>query len=224
MGGTVRSGRPVITYGIIAVCVVSWIVQIVTSDWTAALWFWPTGGAFEPWRFVTAALVHSTSSPLHLLFNMYALWIMGQFLEPLLGRARFVALCLVSALAGSVAVLLLTGGSPLDPNGPWRIPVVGASGMVFGLFGAAIPALRRMRRSAMQMWVLIGINAVLGFVIPNVSWQGHLGGLLAGMAVGSAFMFAPRRAQRLVAILAPGVAIALLVLAAVGKYASVGLL
>lgn len=224
VGGTVRSGRPVITYGIIAVCVLSWIIQMVTVEWTHALWFWPTGGAFEPWRFVTAALVHSTGSPLHLLFNMYALWIMGQFLEPLLGRARFAMLCLVCAIAGSVAVLLLAGGSPLDPESAWRIPVVGASGMVFGLFGAAIPALRRMRRSAIQMWVLIAINAVLGFVIPNVSWQGHLGGLLAGLAVGSAFMFAPRRAQRLVAFAVPGAVTVLLVLAAVLRYASVGLL
>ncbi|GAB4086806.1 hypothetical protein GCM10028784_34360 [Myceligenerans cantabricum] len=220
MGGTVRAGRPVITYGIIVLCVVSWIIQVIPgSAWTQLLWFWPVGGYFEPWRFVTAAFVHSsTIPPLHLLFNMYALWIMGQFMEPLLGRARFAALCFVSAVGGSAGVLLTAFGSPLDEQSAWYVPVVGASGMVFGLFGAAIPVLRRMGRSAVQMWVLIAINAVLGFVIPHVAWQGHLGGLVTGLAVGAAFAFAPRRAQRVVGVVAPAGVLLLLVLAAVAKY------
>ncbi|WP_246012597.1 rhomboid family intramembrane serine protease [Myceligenerans xiligouense] len=220
MGGTARAGRPVITLGIIVACVASWIVQVVPgSGWTQLLWFWPVGGYYEPWRFVTAAFVHSsTIPPLHLLFNMFALWIMGQFLEPLLGRARFSALCFVSAVGGSVGVLLAAFGTPADVGSAWYVPVVGASGMVFGLFGAAIPVLRRMGRSAVQMWVLIAINAVLGFVIPNVSWQGHLGGLVTGLAIGAAFAFVPRRAQRVIGVVAPAGVLLLLVLATVAKY------
>ncbi|GAA1864046.1 rhomboid family intramembrane serine protease [Myceligenerans crystallogenes] len=223
MGGTVTTGRPVITFGIIGVCVVSWLLQLIPGlGWTGLLAFQPYAGAFEPWRFVTAAIVHAAPSPLHLLFNMYALWMMGQFLEPLLGRARFAGLCLAAAVGGSVAVLLLAG-SPADPQSGWGTPVVGASGMVFGLFGAAIPVLKRMGRNAMQMWVLIGINAVIGFVVPSVSWQGHLGGLVTGLAVGAAFAFAPRRAQALVGVAAPVGALALLVIAATVRYLGVGL-
>lgn len=220
MGGTVRAGRPVITLGIIVVCVASWIIQVIPgSGWTQLLWFWPVGGYFEPWRFVTAAFVHSsTIPPLHLLFNMYALWIMGQFLEPLLGRARFSALCFVSAVGGSAGVLLMALGTPADTNSAWYVPVVGASGMVFGLFGAAIPVLRRTGRSAVQMWVLIAINAVLGFVVPNVSWQGHLGGLVTGLVIGAAFAFASRRAQGVIGVVAPAGVLVILVLAAVAKY------
>lgn len=225
LGGSARAGRPVVTFAIIGVCVASWLLQLIPGlGWTELLWFWPYAGFFEPWRFVTAAFVHSAPNPLHLLFNMYALWMMGQFLEPLLGRARFIGLCLAAAVGGSVAVLLLTAGTPADIESDWYRPVVGASGMVFGLFGAAIPVLKRMGRDAMQMWVLIGINAVLGFVIPSVSWQGHLGGLVTGLAVGAAFAFAPRRAQAILGVAAPAGALLLLVLAAVARYAGAGFL
>ena len=216
------NGRPVVTLTIIGICVASWLLQLVTSGaWTQALWFWPWGGAIEPWRFLTASFLHSTS-PLHILFNMYALWITGQFLEPLLGRLRFGVLCLLAAVGGSVGVLLLAG----DPatSAAWQTPVVGASGMVFGLFGAMLPVMRRLGRSMGQVLVLLAINGAIGFFVPNISWQAHLGGLVTGALVATAYAYAPKDRRAAVAWVVPLAGIALLVALAMWRYASVGFL
>jgi len=225
-GGTADStavnGRPVVTLTIIGLCVVSWLLQLVTSGaWTQLLWFAPWEGVAEPWRFLTASFLHSTS-PLHILFNMYALWITGQFLEPLLGRARFVILCLLAAVGGSVGVLLLAG----DPatSVAWQTPVVGASGMVFGLFGAMLPVMRRLGRSMGQVLVLLAMNGAIGFFVPNISWQAHLGGLVTGALVATAYAYAPKDRRAVVAWVVPLAGIALLVGLAVWRYSSVGVL
>ena len=216
------NGRPVVTLTIIGICAVSWLLQLVTSGaWTEALWFWPWGGLIEPWRFLTASFLHSTS-PLHILFNMYALWITGQFLEPLLGRLRFGVLCLLSAVGGSVAVLLLAG-DPLTSDA-WVTPVVGASGMVFGLFGAMLPVMRRLGRSMGQVLVLLAINGAIGFFVPNISWQAHLGGLVTGALVAAAYAYAPKERRAAVAWAVPVVGIALLTGLAVLRYSSLGML
>jgi len=217
-GGTVRGGRPVVTLTIVGLCVVSWILQYVTGgDWTSRWAFVPSWGDDEPWRFLTAAFLHSRS-PLHILFNMYALWLVGPFLEQAFGRARFVALYALSAIGGSVGYLLIA-----DPHSyAWDAVVVGASGAVFGLFGAIIPVLRRTGRSATQILVLIAINMAIPFFVGGIAWQAHLGGLAVGLAMGAGFAFAPRERHALVAWLLPaGVAI-VLVAATVWKYASVG--
>jgi membrane associated rhomboid family serine protease len=154
------------------------------------------------------------------LFNMYALYITGQFLEPVLGRARFVAMCVLSAIGGSVSVLLLS--SPMDQS--WVVGVVGASGMVFGLFGAMIPVLRRLGGNAAQIIGLIAINAVIGFMVPQISWQGHLGGLVVGLALGYGFAHAPRGRQRLFGWLLPAGVAVILVGLVLAKYAAVGVI
>lgn len=225
-GGTASeaavSGRPIVTLTIIGLCAASWLLQLVTSGaWTELLWFWPRGGAFEPWRFLTASFLHSTS-PLHILFNMYALWVTGQFLEPLLGRLRFTILCLLSAVGGSVGVLLLAG----DPatSIAWVTPVVGASGMVFGLFGAMLPVMRRLGRSMGQVLVLLAVNGAIGFFVPNISWQAHLGGLITGALVAAAYAYAPKSRRDVVAWLVPVAGVVLLVGLAVWRYGSVGFL
>lgn len=213
------NGRPIITLTIIGLCVASWLLQLVTSGaWTQLLWFWPWGGAVEPWRFLTASFLHSTS-PLHILFNMYALWVTGQFLEPLLGRIRFGVLCLLAALGGSVGVLLLAG----DPytSDAWVTPVVGASGMVFGLFGALLPVMKRLRRSMGQVLVLLAVNAAIGFFVPNISWQAHLGGLVTGALVATVYAYAPKERRALVAWALPIVGLVVLVGLAVWRYSSV---
>jgi membrane associated rhomboid family serine protease len=216
------NGRPIVTLTIIGICAVSWLLQLVTSGaWTEALWFWPWGGLIEPWRFLTASFLHSTS-PMHILFNMYALWITGQFLEPLLGRLRFGILCLLSAVGGSVAVLLLAG-DPLTSNA-WVTPVVGASGMVFGLFGAMLPVMRRLGRSMGQVLVLLAINGAIGFIVPNISWQAHLGGLVTGALVAAVFAYTPKERRAAVAWVVPLAGIALLVGLTVLRYSSLGVL
>jgi membrane associated rhomboid family serine protease len=211
LGGRVRGGPPVVTLTIIGLCVVSWVLQLVTGGaWTQQWWFRPVLGDIEPYRFLTAAFLHATS-PVHILFNMYALWITGPFLEQMLGRWRFAALYLLSAVGGSVGYLVLAGGPLSDA---WYQPVVGASGAVFGLFGAILLVLRRTGRNAMQIVVLIGINFALGFFFPGIAWQAHLGGLLVGGLLGLAYAYAPRDRRTLVSVGATTVVAVGLVVAA----------
>ncbi|WP_322645551.1 rhomboid family intramembrane serine protease [Oerskovia flava] len=224
LGGRVRGGRPVVTLTIIGLCVVSWLLQIVTAGaWTQQWAFAPVVGAEEPYRFLTAAFLHSTVLaygilPIHILFNMYALWITGPFLEQTLGRARFVVLYVLSAVGGSVGYLLLAGG-PTDQG--WYTAVVGASGAVFGLFGAVMVVLNRLGRNAMQIVVLIGINFAIGLFVPNIAWEAHLGGLVVGALVGAGFAYAPKE-RRLLVGGGVSVLVALgLVVATVVTYASV---
>ena len=197
-GGSVTDGRPVATMTIIGICVGVYLLQQVVPGFTSRVAFVPVLGDSEPWRFVTSAFAHSPGNLLHIAFNMYALWVMGQYLEPLLGRARFVALYLLSALGGSVVFLLLASPPTLDmmargDGGLWYTPAVGASGAVFGLFGAFLVLQRSLGRSAAGMYVVIGINAVLGFVLPGIAWQAHLGGLITGAASAAAFAYLGRR-------------------------------
>ena len=112
---------------------------------------------------LTAAFLHSPDSLLHIMLNMYTLWIFGQALEPLLGRARFLALYLISAVGGSVGYLLL---NPLLVPGQRLAGVVGASGAIFGLFGAMLLVQRHRGGETRQLWVLIAINGVIGFLDP----------------------------------------------------------
>ena len=217
LGGTVRGGPPVVTFTIIGLCVVSWILQLVTGgEWTRLWWFAPVIGEDEPYRFLTSAFLHSTS-PVHILFNMYALWVTGPFLEQMLGRWRFVALYLLSAVGGSVGYLVLAGGPASEG---WYQPVVGASGAVFGLFGAILLVLRRTGRNAMQIVVLIGINFAIGLFFTGIAWQAHLGGLVVGLALGAAYAYAPKERRTLVSVGATAAVAVVLVAAAWLTYAS----
>ena len=159
----------------------------------------PVGIAAGEWyRLVSAAFLHG--SVFHLLFNLYALYLFGPSLEAKLGRARFTALYLVSALGGSAASYVFS------PAGQRSL---GASGAIFGLFGAWIVVSRRLGRDASQLYVLLGLNLVLAFVIPNIDWKAHLGGLAAGAAVAGVFAYAPRARRTLVQALGVGAVLAL---------------
>ena len=115
---------------------------------------------------------------------MFALWQIGIYLEPMLGRVRFAALYLISALGGSVGYLLLAtppgGIADLQQGSSWVIGTVGASGAVFGLFAALLVLNRHLGRSSAGIVVVLAINAVLGFVVPGIAWQAHLGGAITG--------------------------------------------
>lgn len=213
LGGRARAGRPVVTLSIIAVCTVLYLLSRVFPAVTSTLWFAPVIGYEQPYRFLTTAFLHA--SFLHIAVNMYALWIVGAYLERMLGRWRFAALYLVSAVGGSVAVLVLA-----DPaTASWLTPVVGASGAVFGAFAAILVVLRRTGRDATQILVLIAVNLVLGFVATGVSWQAHLGGLLTGLALGLLYAYAPARSRATSAVVGTGVVLLVLVVAAWATYA-----
>ncbi|HLS61959.1 MAG TPA: rhomboid family intramembrane serine protease [Ruania sp.] len=184
LGGRVSpSSRPVATITFIALCVVMFLADYVAPVYQLFA-FSPAIGQIEPWRMLTSAFLHA--GWLHLLVNMYALWIVGPFLEQMLGRWRYVALYLLSAFGGSVAVILLT------PASQWGYSVVGASGAVFGLFAAIAVVLKRTGRDARQILVVIAINVVFSLIIARVSWQAHLGGLVVGAALGFLFAYLPK--------------------------------
>ncbi|WP_427015900.1 rhomboid family intramembrane serine protease [Pseudarthrobacter sp. P1] len=188
-GGTVRSGRPMVTLALIALCVVVFVLELaVPNDVVFQNFAYaPFTTEAEPWRMLTSAFLHSQGFLLHIAFNMYALWILGHALEPALGRSRFLALYLVSAFAGSVGVLLIS---------PVGTAVVGASGAIFGLFGALFVLQRKMGGDVRQLVVLLVINAVLGFMGSGIAWQAHLGGLVAGVLGGLALVYAPKGPRR----------------------------
>jgi membrane associated rhomboid family serine protease len=132
------------------------------------------------WRLLTSVFVHV--APIHLAFNMIALWLFGPTLESLLGRLRYLLLYLLCGLAGSVAVYLLT---------PPLAATVGASGAVFGLLGAMLIVSIKRGYDVRGLLGLLAINAVFSFVGAGISWQGHLGGFLAGVVLGAGIAYAP---------------------------------
>jgi membrane associated rhomboid family serine protease len=141
----------------------------------------------EWWRLVTAGFLHI--GPLHIAFNMYALWVLGRDLEIVLGRARFLALYLISLLGGSAAVVLFA-----DP----QQYVAGASGAVFGLMSGLLLVLLRLRRPYGQVVAVIVLNLVISQVVPGISIAGHVGGLVVGALAAAALVFAPARRRTLV--------------------------
>lgn len=185
-------GAPVITYAIIGLCVFVFILQslpgignsVTSAIWYAGAYSYPQN--FELWRMLTSVFAHG--SILHIALNMYTFWIFGTLLEPLLGRARFLALFLLSGFAGSVGVLILA--SPTTP-------VLGASGAIFGLLGAFLVIQRRLGGNATQLLILVGINLIIGFIPGfNVAWQAHVGGLIAGALIGLIYVETRSPARR----------------------------
>lgn len=180
------SDRPVVTYSIIVICAVIYVLQLVSGGLvTSLLLYVPQLTYVEPWRMITALFVHSQNSFLHILFNMYALYIFGPTLEHMLGRGRFLALYLLCGFGGSVAVLDLGAG-----------PVVGASGAIFGLMGAYFMIQRRLGGNSTQLVIVIGLNLAIGFFLPGIAWQAHLGGLIVGGLVALIFLRTRRLDQQ----------------------------
>jgi membrane associated rhomboid family serine protease len=192
LGRMTAAGEPVVTYSIIALTLVVFVLQLIPGLGVtdrllyAGIYSYPV--AFEPWRMLTSVFVHSTGFIFHVLLNMYTLWIFGQILERMLGRGRFLTLYLLSGLAGSRGVLFLA-----DP----RVAVVGAAGAIFGLMGAFLVIQRKLGGNATQLLILVGINLVIGFLPGlNVAWQAHVGGLIGGAVIGLIFVQTRQRSKR----------------------------
>ena len=156
------------------------IVLVYAGQWlsgglvTSLLLYWPPWTASEPWRMITALFVHSERSLIHILFNAYSLWVLGMVLERLLGARRFLALFFTAGLGGSLAVLWLAPSQA----------VIGASGAIFGLFGALLVIQRNFGGANPQLLIVLILNLILGFVVPGISWQAHIGGLVVGILLG----------------------------------------
>jgi len=134
--------------------------------------FAPSVSTGQWWRLLTAGFLHG--SILHLLFNVYILWVLGSQLESILGKTKFVVIYFVSLIGGSIASFLFS------PFGTYSI---GASGAIFGLMGAMLVVGRKKRLDISQVAVLVVLNVVIGFVLSGIDWRAHLGGLAAGALI-----------------------------------------
>src|SRR4051794_10979989 len=169
------SDRPVVTTALIAINLLIYFGSATNGRINLDFGLYGPAVANGDWyRLVTAGFLHA--SIIHVGFNMYILWFLGNLLEPALGPVRFFALYMASLLAGSFGALLLS------PNAL----TVGASGAIFGLMGAAFVMQRARGIDPMQGGIgpLIVLNLVLSFVLSNVSIGGHLGGLIGGALAG----------------------------------------
>jgi membrane associated rhomboid family serine protease len=186
-GGRQAGDKPVVTYALIAACVVMFVLQNVSPQLQSELVLHsPSVADGELYRLVTSAFLHYGMT--HLVFNMWALWVVGPPLEAALGRLRYGALYAMSALGGSVLVYLLSD---------LGAATAGASGAVFGLFGATFVIGKRLNLDVRWVIGLIVLNLAFTFVIPlissqNISWQGHIGGLVTGAGIAAAYAYAPR--------------------------------
>ncbi|MFG2465290.1 rhomboid family intramembrane serine protease [Streptomyces canus] len=151
--------------------------------------FQPTEGVADGqyYRLVTSMFAHQ--EVWHIGFNMLSLWWLGGPLEAALGRARYLAVYFVSGLAGSALAYLLA-----DPG----TQTLGASGAIFGLFGATAVLMRRLNYDLRPIMALLVINLIFTFGWSSISWQAHIGGLVAGVVTGYAMVHAPRERRSLV--------------------------
>ena len=195
-----------VTKGLVVACVTIYLVQMALPSLGAQFAFVPAVASSQPWRFMTTAFLHA--SLMHLAFNMWALWVLGSALEPILGRWRFAALCALSALGGSTMLYWLA--SPTAPAS-WLTSTVGASGAVFGLFAALFIIQRRFGRDTRAIVGLLVLNLAISFIGANISWQGHLGGLVTGAIVAALYAWAPRNKRTVYGVCGTvGIAIALI--------------
>jgi membrane associated rhomboid family serine protease len=190
LAGAAPTDRPLVVPGLIAINVLIYIWTVaesgsVSANAGSALFSeWSlrpeSVAAGEWWRLITAGFLHF--GPLHLAFNMLALWVIGRDLELVLGRVRFLAVYLVGLLGGSASAFMFSG---------LNAQTAGASGAVFGLMGGLAVVLRKLRHSPAPALTLIAVNIVISFVVPNISLAGHIGGLVAGGLATAAMVYTP---------------------------------
>ena len=240
-GGSVAGRAGVATRTLIGINVVMMIISIATggmtavaggswggllgqstplTDWGSIIGYATYGpgetvlhgiAAGEWYRLLTAMFLHY--GVLHLLLNMYALWILGRELEGVLGRLRFVTLYVLAGLGGNVAAYVLS---------PPNQATAGASTAVFGLMAATFVILKRLKLSVAPILPVIVINVIFTFAVANISWEGHLGGLLVGGMVATILAYAPRERRNL--IQAVGCTMVLLILLALAIFRTAALL
>ncbi|MXZ07205.1 MAG: rhomboid family intramembrane serine protease [Acidimicrobiia bacterium] len=185
------TGTPSAVLTIIVLTVGSYVLQRMNPQYVAEYahigWLVRAG---EWWRVITAAFLHT--GLLHIVFNMYALYALGPFIERQAGKLRFVGLYLACAVAGGIAFQAMSGGA-----------AVGASGAIFGLFGAVLMETLPHRHTPSgdarfrQLVVLLGINLALPLIAPSIAWQAHIGGLVAGIFITWVWQKTPSGAEKL---------------------------
>jgi membrane associated rhomboid family serine protease len=212
-----RGSAPAVTYVLMALCAVIYLAQVFSGGALTDAWVLrPDLIASQPWRLITSAFLHA--NPLHILFNLYALYIFGPVLERFLGRVRYLALYLVGALGGSVGVVLVWQLALVTNNASAKwldglltpASALGASGAVFALMGALLVLRKSIGLQLNQILVVVVINLAFGFFVRGIAWQAHLGGLAIGAAIAAVYLVTRREQQRSAQILGVvGIAVAL---------------
>ncbi|MEW2082150.1 rhomboid family intramembrane serine protease [Streptomyces sp. NPDC005283] len=200
-GGSVAADPRLLTKILIGLNLAVFLVQLSVGDRFTDQ-FDLIGRAFVPelgsvegvaegqwYRLVTAMFLHG--GYVHIAFNMLSLWWIGGPLEAALGRVRYLALYLLSGLAGSALTYLIAGSN---------VPSLGASGAIFGLFGATAVLMRRLNYDMRPVIALLVINLIFTFGWANIAWQAHVGGLVAGVVIGYAMVHAPAERRTLVQV------------------------
>jgi membrane associated rhomboid family serine protease len=213
LGGPAERRQPVVTWTLVALNVLAFVLEGLpigglsqlpnrfVQDYVEL----PGAVGDEPWRLLTNAFLHD--GIFHIALNMIALVLLGQQLEQILGRGRYLALYLVSALGGGVAFYLFGATNSYQ---------LGASGAIFGLFSAFYLVAKRLQVDASSILMTIGINLVLTVLIPGISLWGHIGGLITGAVIGIVYTRLPSRPERWKVIqLAVVAGVAVLLVAAV---------
>lgn len=172
-------GRPYVTIGIIAANVAFYVYGMGAGlyGWQTTFGLWPAASGQEPWRWITSGFVHG--GLFHIGMNMFVLYQFGSQLEQVMGRLRYGLLYGISLLGGSAAIQLLAAPHSLH---------IGASGAIFGLFGAYGLLLYKLKLPWQSMAATAGIWLAVGFFLPNISWEGHIGGLVLGTLTMLAMM------------------------------------
>ncbi|WP_030683950.1 rhomboid family intramembrane serine protease [Streptomyces sp. NRRL B-1347] len=197
-GGTLTQDPRLLTKIILAINVLVFIAVRAREDLVGDLFLigrWPpepfpaTEGVADgdAYRLVTAMFTHQEIW--HIAFNMLGLWWLGGPLEAALGRARFLALYLLSGLGGSALTYLVS--DPSDAS-------LGASGAIFGLLGATAVLMRRLNYDMRPVIALLALNLLFTFTWSGIAWQAHVGGLVAGVAIAYGMVHAPREHRALV--------------------------
>ncbi|MGY1499324.1 rhomboid family intramembrane serine protease [Streptomyces sp. QTS52] len=200
-GGTVTADPRLVTKILIGLNVAVFLLQLsIGDDFTQRFElvgsaYYQSFGSLEGvaegqwYRLLTSMFLHSDANPMHIVFNMLNLWMIGRPLEAALGRARYLALYLVSGLAGSALTYLIAAQNQ---------PSLGASGAIFGLFGATVVLVRRLQYDMRPILALLVISLIFTFGASNIAWQAHIGGLVGGVVIGYAMVHAPRERRSLV--------------------------
>lgn len=216
-GGSVTADPRLVTKVLLAVNVALFIAVLSAGDRLTAdlvmIGQWPHDSFYQPvegvaegqwYRLLTSAFLHQEIW--HIGMNMLGLWFLGPPLEAALGRIRYLSLYLLSALGGSMLTYLIA-----DPG----TPSLGASGAIFGLFGATAVLMRRLQYDMRPILVLLVINLVFTFTWSDIAWEAHIGGLVFGAAIAYAMVHAPRERRALVQYGTCGVALLVIVVACV---------
>lgn len=199
LGGTVEADPHLVTKVLMGLCVAVFVVQMAVGDRFTdrfsllGLAYVPELGSVQgvadgqPYRLLTSMFLHLDY--FHILSNMLSLWFIGRYVEEALGRTRYLALYLLSGLAGGALAYLLN-----EPNAP----SLGASGAILGVFGALAVLMRQQRYDMRPIVAMLVITLIITFGWSNISWEAHVGGFVGGAVIGLAMVHAPRSRRALV--------------------------